>query len=318
MRARPFITALRGALLVVGLALAGCTQLSGPSDFGKVPEAPTPATPATPSARSQKVADDLQKVQASLLVQGLLRTDGGGPDTPFNARMLVRDFIRIALYDEYTPVGGSMVPRSTASRLRRWDGPVRINLEFGPSVPPARQEEDRRAVAAFVARLARITGRPIGMVPSAAEANYHVLVLNEDEREASAARLRALLPGIGAGPVRTIIGMNSGTFCLVFAFSEGADYRYARAVAVVRGEHPDLMRMACYHEEITQGLGLANDSPQARPSIFNDDEEFALLTRHDELLLRMLYDPRLRPGMTEAEARPIAEVIARELLGGEG
>ena len=32
-------------------------------------------------------------------------------------------------------------------------------------------------------------------------------------------------------------------------------------------------------------MGLANDSPEARPSIFNDDEEYALLTGHDEMLL---------------------------------
>ncbi len=40
--------------------------------------------------------------------------------------------------------------------------------------------------------------------------------------------------------------------------------------------------------EIAQGLGLPNDSPTARPTIFNDDEEFALLTRQDEMMLRML------------------------------
>ena len=77
------------------------------------------------------------------------------------------------------------------------------------------------------------------------------------------------------------------------------------------------MRLACIHEEMAQGLGLANDSPRARPSIFNDDEEFALLTTHDEMLLRMLYDDRLRSGMGAAEAAPIARQIARELLGGE-
>ena len=54
---------------------------------------------------------------------------------------------------------------------------------------------------------------------------------------------------------------------------------------------------------------------RARPSIFNDDDEFALLTRHDELLLEMLYDPRLRPGMTAAEAMPIVRVMAAELTG---
>ena len=76
------------------------------------------------------------------------------------------------------------------------------------------------------------------------------------------------------------------------------------------------MRLSCLHEELAQGLGLANDSPQARPSIFNDDEEFALLTPMDEYLLAMLYDPSLRPGMTEAEVRPIVYPLAARLLGG--
>ena len=76
------------------------------------------------------------------------------------------------------------------------------------------------------------------------------------------------------------------------------------------------MRLACLHEELAQGLGLPNDSGLNRPSIFNDDEEFALLTRQDELMLSMLYDPSLRSGMTEAEARPIVQSLARRLLDG--
>ena len=71
------------------------------------------------------------------------------------------------------------------------------------------------------------------------------------------------------------------------------------------GQHP-----------LAQGLGLPNDSPRARPSIFNDDEEFALLTRMDEDMLRILYNPALRPGMSEAEARPIIYDLATKLVGG--
>ena len=81
--------------------------------------------------------------------------------------------------------------------------------------------------------------------------------------------------------------------------------------------NPDLLRLSCIHEEIAQGLGLSNDSPAARPSVFNDDEEFGLLTTHDEFLLRILYDPRMRPGMNEIEAREQAELIASELMGGQ-
>ena len=61
-------------------------------------------------------------------------------------------------------------------------------------------------------------------------------------------------------------------------------------------------------------MGLPNDDETVRPSLFNDDEEFALMTLHDELLLRILYDDRLEPGMSPEESMPIVRQIARELL----
>ena len=91
---------------------------------------------------------------------------------------------------------------------------------------------------------------------------------------------------------------------------------YPAAIAVIRAENPGLLRLSCVHEELAQGLGLANDYPAARPSIFNDDDEFALLTEQDELMLKMLYDPRLRPGMTAKEVNPRTRIIARELTEG--
>lgn len=309
---------LRGARCLALSAVLGLAACAVTVDV-PMPGAPVPASvapPPAPSADSQRIARKMERVEAGLRARGMLRTDGGGTDTPFNARTLTREFLRVALYDEYVPVGAEMVPRVTASRLRRWQAPVRIGLEFGASVPEAVREADRARVATYAERLARLSGHSIRLVGPGERANFHVLLLSEDERRAGGVLLRDLLPGIGDGPVRTITAMSETTFCLVFAFSSGGGFSYTRAVAVVRAEHPDLMRLACYHEEIAQGLGLANDSPSARPSIFNDDEEFALLTRMDEMLLRILYDGRLRPGMTEAEARPIVEQIAAELVGG--
>ena len=73
------------------------------------------------------------------------------------------------------------------------------------------------------------------------------------------------------------------------------------------------MQRACIEEELAQGLGLANDSPYARPSIFNDDDEFATLTSMDAVMLQILYNPRLLPGMTLDQARPFLYEIS-ELL----
>ena len=316
---------MRKGAVVAGviLALAGCEPAGVPSspmpqarpDRPAAAEAAEPGGAAAPGRSAQSVAlqRHYARVQSDLLSRGLLRTDGGGPDTPFTARMLTENFVRIALFDEYTERAGFMVARETASRLRRWDRPVRLQIRFGPSVPGETQREDRAATAAFARRLARETGHPVSLV--GAGGNFHVLVLNEDERRAYGPQLRRLVPGIGDTAVRTITDMPRSTFCLVFAFSEAGRSDYTDAIAVIRAEHPDLLRLSCLHEEIAQGLGLANDSPRARPSIFNDDEEFALLTTHDELLLRMLYDDRLSPGMTSREAGPIARRIADELVG---
>jgi hypothetical protein len=62
-------------------------------------------------------------------------------------------------------------------------------------------------------------------------------------------------------------------------------------------------------------MGLPNDCDQATPSIFNDNQEYALLTRRDEILLRMLYSSSLASGMTAGEARPLITQIARQHAG---
>lgn len=147
-------------------------------------------------------------------------------------------------------------------------------------------------------------------------ANFHVFVAGEDDTAYVQARLKQLIPNIGQQQLDLFEDLPRSFYCFVFASAQaGAPYSYTRAVALVRAEHPDLVRLSCIHEEIAQGLGLPNDSLSARPSIFNDDDEFALLTSHDEKLLTLLYDPRLKPGMSAEDARPIVRIIARELMG---
>ncbi|WP_415184931.1 DUF2927 domain-containing protein [Phaeovulum sp.] len=315
-----FRTALRAAgVLVLAGALTGCDgSLFAPTNGPPVTAPPAKAAPeggiVPPSPESDAMRAYYTQISAALLDQGLLRQDVAPRDAPFSARQLVDNFVRIALYDEYTAHGGNIIARESVSHLRRWEKPVRMAVEFGASIPEAQRAKDRASISAYAGQLAGATRHSVRL---ASPANFTVLVLNENERRAIGPRLAQLVPGIDATAIRAITNLSPATFCVVFAFSEGNAPTYSRAVAVIRGEHPDVLRLSCLHEELAQGLGLANDSPRARPSIFNDDEEFALLTRHDELLLRILYDRRLTPGMTEAEARPIVETIAAELLGGD-
>ncbi len=299
------------------LALAGCDPALTPS----IAPQPRPAQPQglsnaykEPSAASLDLARYYESVQNNLLTRGLLRTDGGGPDTPYDADDLARNFETIAFYSEYPGQAVSTSGRRTSGQLSRWSGPVRIQAEFGPSVAPAIRQQDAARIDAYASRLSRLTGHPVSTVSR--NANFHVFVAGEDDTAYVQARLRQLIPGIGQAQLDLFDKLPRSFYCFVFASaSNGAPQTYTRAVALIRAEHPDLVRLSCIHEEIAQGLGLPNDSPSARPSIFNDDDEFALLTSHDEKLLTILYDPRLKAGMTAEQARPVVRIIARELMG---
>jgi hypothetical protein len=296
-------------LVVAVSALASCDV---PPPEPPVKPAPRPAgiaAPAPPSAASADLRRYYQAVQTDLLTNGLLRTDGGGPDTPYDADDLVRNFERIAFFDEYAR--SSRIGPGGA--LSRWEGPVRIGIEFGPSVPPAQRGRDGTDIRAYAERLARVSGHPVQVATT--RTNFHVFVAGEDDQAFVQARLRQLVPDISDNELALFSDLPRSFYCFVVAVSDPQHPNgYAHAAALIRAEHPDLVRLSCIHEEIAQGLGLPNDSPKARPSIFNDDDEFALLTSHDELLLKMLYDPRLTPGMTAAAARPITTVIATELM----
>jgi len=267
---------------------------------------------ARPSARSQALASYYARFEAAQVAQGLLRTDGGGVDTPFSARMLQENFEQIVFFDEYQRGAGLRRADGVPGQLRRWSRDIRFTVEHGPRATQAEKVADRAEVEAFVTRLGRITGHPMSMSDNAP--NFYIIYADVDDIPTIPARVQSLVPSVNPASLEIFESLPRSIHCLVIAFSStarGSDYTLA--LAVIRAEHPPLMRRSCVHEEIAQGLGLANDSPRARPSIFNDDDEFALLTTHDEMLLRILYDPDLRPGMQLEEARPIVRRLANKL-----
>ncbi len=266
-RCAPIHSALIHAALagLAMLALSGCDMQAAPPDGQAPGVAPSaeiePVSPddVTPSDESRALAQYFAQLENDLVARGLLRTDGGGPDTPYTERDLARNFERITFYDEYVPGQGFTPARNQRSALRKWVEPVRVSVEFGAHVPQAQRASDTAEVARYVARLARLTGHPISM--SEDDPNYHVLFMSEDDRAHLLRRIRQIEPRIDQNTYRMIRDLPRSVHCLVAAFSDReGSYVYTRAIAVIRSEHPPLSRLACIHEEIAQGLGLANDS----------------------------------------------------------
>jgi hypothetical protein len=301
-------------LLVVTLFLAGCEEAIVAPDPALTPK-PKPAVvkPAV-SDESMRIKAYYASVQARFLAQGKLRQEHNPKDAPFTASDLVRNFERVALYDEYTNEAGVFVEEQTASYLRRWQKPVRIGLHFGASVSKEQRIKDKQLVSSFAARLAALTGLNI-RITNIKNANFVMLFLNRDEQKVDPGLLSANVPQLLPSIVREIETSPRNIFCVAYALSNAdSPTDYSGAVVLVKAEHANIMRRSCIEEEMTQALGLANDDPTIRPSIFNDDEEFALLTKHDETLLKMLYDPRLRVGMTPERARPLLRAVAEDAL----
>lgn len=197
--------------------------------------------------------------------------------------VLARQFERIAFSSEF---GGQY----RAGRLIRWQGPVRVRL-VGQFPDRFRVEIERQ-----VAELRLLSGLEFTFGEGAADGPPAGMTI-----EFSASRGgTAFDPD---APCRTLI-WESG-FVI-------------RRVQIYIAPWPDQLRRHCVAEELTQALGLADDSRVIRDSIFNDASARQRMAPWDALMVRILYDPRLKPGMHKSEAMPIVRRIIAEHIGRAG
>jgi len=249
--------------------------------------------------------------EADLRAAGKLRADRNPDDAPYGRAEIVRNFAKVGFGSEFEIVSGDYVPLGVdrEAPLTRWEGPVRYAL-LGQT-----GRADARRVAEVAERLSRATGLDIRA--DRGRPNLMIFVLDADGREevgelfASAPDYRPLADLYEAW-ARDPRWPCAAEFYFTPPGEPGAHSIYF-AVVYIRAEVTGLSRRSCFEEEMAQTMGLARDDPSLRPSIFNDDEEFALMTAHDEALLRVLYDPRLQPGMRHGEAMPVVRRIVRDL-----
>ncbi|MEL6234501.1 MAG: DUF2927 domain-containing protein [Pseudomonadota bacterium] len=269
------------------------------------------------------------RLETDLRAAGFMRTDRAPQDARFSNADLAQNFERIALFSEYDRAEDRFVRRRTPSVLSKWTDPLRIRFIFGASVTPSQRRQDRLDVATLSTRLSALTGLGISTIAEPARteggtelaraprANFVLIFADRTEREEIARDIGTANPGADPAFIASLRESPPQEICYVNTFRDPArPGRIVFAVAVIKSETRGLMRLSCLHEEISQALGLGNDDARVRPSIFNDDEEFALLTDHDEYLLRTLYHPALLPGMTQPEVRARLPGILAELRPG--
>lgn len=211
---------------------------------------------------------------------------------------LVDAFVELALKSGYS---------TRINPVRKWAVPIRYAVVHRVG----EEQLHSRLVETHLAHLSQITGLSIEPARSAEQANYVVVLTHEDQLEADT-RFH-----MGADNDGRREGFFRDSMCLA-SFRTGPKGAIVRAVAMIpvdraRGKG-DLI--GCVAEELTHMMGLANDTAMPLPTIFHHGTVRSFLTGLDFLLLKMLYDPRVKPGMKEAELRPILLQIALELQRG--
>jgi Protein of unknown function (DUF2927) len=193
---------------------------------------------------------------------------------------LLRQYVEVAFRNEF---GGA----HRFDRIVKWQEPIRARLE-GPNAEAYKAQVERQ-----FAVLTRLTGLSIEVVDGFRPfANVNMTITFIDTG--------------GRGPE------NPERACFSSAY-EDDKFVIRRAEIMITADIPEL-RQHCIVEEISQALGLLNDSTIIFPSIFHDDSRQQALSPWDELMFYAHYDPRIKPGMTINEAMPIIrEIFVQEL-----
>ena len=193
--------------------------------------------------------------------------------------------------------------------LAKWKSSTNISVLFGVSVDKKQKDKDWQEINGLLSNLSKITNQKIKV--SQQDVNMYVVVANQKEIKDLIAEIGSQRPEFDPKRIPIITQLPKDIHCMAMtSMSSEPNSAISSALVIIRNELPDIMRRACIHEEIAQSLGLTNDSHFARPSIFNDDDEFATLTKFDKILIQILYDHRLKPGISKKEASQLVRQIA--------
>ena len=175
----------------------------------------------------------------------------------------------------------------TPKPLVRWSGPVVALLDG------AEAQKWRPRVEKLFRTLSKLTGLPFRIVPKGEKANMAIIFR-------PTADIRRITKQPGARCAGKLHG-RKGEWLV-------------RGAAVYISTDDDFRTKHCIAEEISQVLGLTNDTETPLDTIFKDSSRRTSLSLVDQILVRTLYDKRLKPGMTREEAAPISAQIITELL----
>ncbi len=204
---------------------------------------------------------------------------------------------RIAALFESVVFGSEIDPRLASPVIAKWQGPVRLAVQGKPK--PRHLDFLRR----HAATLSGLTGVSIEPVEEREAANVNVVFVPRAQMS------KIKIGGVPEDLIRKLAGPG-GCYFVSWQKPPGT---IIGAVIVANTDRDIAEINHCLLEELTQSLGMPNDTDILRPSIFSDHDKLTDLSRSDVIVVRTLYDPRLKAGTPKAEALGTIPAVIREI-----
>jgi hypothetical protein len=202
--------------------------------------------------------------------------------TRFSVAELSRGFMALAF-------GSDLRIGARPRGIRRFDHPIRARVIAGGSVD--RVAAMRRIVEEYAHKVPTLN-LSLVTVPSA---DIEVRLIDEKDFNS------ALRAAFGAKVARTFI-KRTDPQCMtsVKSSTEGDILRSVSFIIVDKGN--DVFLDCAYHE-LLHAFGLSNHDQHNPWTTLNQRRMVGYLTVYDRALLTLLYDPRIKPGMSAKQAR---------------
>jgi len=183
----------------------------------------------------------------------------------------------------------------------KWSSTVRF--AFFEKVPDWHRLLFRR----YLELLPRLTGLVFEEVPeNPREANYHIYFAANKK---SLARIGTLY-GFSKEKMKAHVQK-----VLCFSIPASRDSKtLTGGIVVISGRENTLLAKRCVAEEMAHSFGIVAHNAQYIPSIFSDYDGPEKLSINDMILVRTLYDKRIKAGITREQTTPIAREIITELV----
>ena len=211
--------------------------------------------------------------------------------TKFTAAELERGFMALAF-------GSDLRIGARPRGIRRFDHPIRAVVMGGGSVDRAARMRE------VVAEYARTVPSLNLSLASSGDADIEVRLI--DEKDFNGALYAAFGPKIAKDFIA-----RTDPQCMTSVKSNAAG-DIVRSVSFIIVDKGDDVFLDCAYHELLHAFGLSNHDQRNVWTTLNQNRMVGYLTAYDRDLLDILYDRRVRPGMSPVAARRVLPRVIRD------